>query len=155
MNVLSPAHPTPATHLSERDAATFFRECFIDELARAAWRDPVQYRRELLADSPRLRGVLDEAARTAGWSRQLPEGQARGVALSINLRAVTAHVAEVSFDDAGTTQVHRMVVVVDRGDGVPSPATADADAAAAGAAAAVANALSSLRARLGLWGEPT
>jgi isoquinoline 1-oxidoreductase beta subunit len=147
MNVLSPAHPTT---LSERDAATFFRECFIDQLARAAWRDPVQYRRELLADSPRLRGVLDAAARTAGWSRPLPEGHGRGIALSVSRGVVAAHVAEVSQGDDGASHVHSMLAVVDRGDGVPG--LAPADAASAGAAAAMANAMAVLQARLSLQG---
>jgi hypothetical protein len=146
MNVLSPAQPAS---LSERDAATFFRECFIDELARAAWRDPVQYRRELLADSPRLRSVLDEAARTAGWSRPLPDGHARGIALSTVQGVVAAHVAEVSLDDNGASQVHRVVEVI---DGHAEPGTAHAQWAAAGAATAVANALASLQARLSLQG---
>ncbi len=150
MNVLSPADPTT---LSERDAATFFRECFIDELARAAWRDPVQYRRELLADSPRLRGVLDEAARAAGWSRPLAEGHARGVALSVSRGVVAAHVAEVSQHDDGASRVHRVLAVIDRGDGVPSLAPADEDSA--GAAAAMANAMAALQARLSLQGAPS
>lgn len=153
MNVLSPAHPTRPTHLSEREAATFFRECFIDELARAAWRDPVQYRRELLADSPRLRGVLDEAARTAGWSRPLPEGHARGIALSVTRGVVAAHVAEVSLDGDAAAQVHHMLAVIDRGDGVPG--LAQSDAASAGAAAAIANAMAALQARLSLQGAQT
>jgi len=151
MNVLSPAHPTRPMHLSERDAATFFRECFIDELARAAWRDPVQYRRELLADSPRLRGVLDEAARSAGWSRPLPEGQARGMALSVTQGVVAAHVAEISFDEDGVSRVHRVLAVVDGGDGALS--RVGADGASAGAAAAIANAMAALQARLSLQGE--
>lgn len=147
MNVLSPAHPPT---LSERDLATFFRECFIDELARAAWRDPVQYRRELLADSPRLRGVLDEAARNAAWSRPLPEGHARGVAISVSRGVLAAHVAEVSLGDDGASCVHRVLAVIDCGDGVPS--LAPADEASAGTAAAMANALAALQARLSLQG---
>lgn len=153
MNVLSPAHPTRPTHLSERDAATFFRECFIDQLARAAWRDPVQYRRELLADSPRLRGVLDEAARVAGWSRPLPEGHARGVALSVTRGVVAAHVVEISFDEDGASHVHHQLAVIDDGDGEPS--LARGDGSTAGAAAALANALGALRARLELQGAQT
>ncbi len=153
MNVLSPAHPTRPMHLSEREAATFFRECFIDQLARAAWRDPVQYRRELLADSPRLRGVLDEAARTVGWSRTLPEGHARGIALSVTCGVVAAHAAEISQADNGAPHVHCTVTVVESGDGEPS--LAQADVSSAGAAAALANALAALQARLNLQGAQT
>jgi isoquinoline 1-oxidoreductase beta subunit len=100
---------------SEHYAAAYFSECFIDELARAAWRDPVQYRRELLPGSSRLRRVLDEAARISGWSRPLPAGHARGIALSAAQGAVAAHVAEMSFDDHGASRVHRIVAVIDCG----------------------------------------
>ena len=103
----------------ERFASTFFSECFIDELARAAWRDPVQYRREMLPPTSRLRRVLDAAARLAGWSRPLLEGRARGIALSTAHGAVAAHVAELSLDEQGDSTVHRIVAVIDcgRGDG--------------------------------------
>lgn len=121
-----------------RDAATLFRECFIDELARAAWRDPVQYRREMLPDGSRLRRVLDEAARASGWSRPLPPGHARGVALSAEHGAVAAHVAEVSFDDHGGSHVQRIVSVIDCG-GLPA-GEMRADWALAGLLPAVANA---------------
>jgi len=112
MNVLN---PTSELAPRERYAATYFSECFIDELARAAWRDPVQYRREMLPGSSRLRRVLDEAARVSGWSRPLPAGRARGIALSAAQGAVAAHVAEMSFDDCGASRVHRIVAVIDCG----------------------------------------
>jgi isoquinoline 1-oxidoreductase beta subunit len=142
MTVLSPTHLTCP---SERDAATFFRECFIDELARAAWRDPVQYRRELLADSPRLRSVLDEAARAAGWGRPLPEGHARGIALSVTQGVVAAHVAELSLDDEGASQLHRIVAVVDCG--ATETGALPARWLSAGLAPAMANAAAALMAR--------
>lgn len=101
----------------ERYASVFFSECFIDELARAAWRDPVQYRREMLPPASRLRRVLDAAAHASGWSRPLPEGRARGIALSTAQGAVAAHVAELSVDAQGESQVHRIVAVIDCGRG--------------------------------------
>lgn len=122
-------------------AAVHFRECFIDELARAAWRDPVQYRREMLPAGSKLRAVLDEAARTAGWSRPLPHGMARGVALSAGGGAVAAHVAELRVDGAGDCWLERMVIVLD-GD-----AAAAAELAREGIAPAVANAVTQLRVR--------
>lgn len=113
------SHTIPAGAIAprERFAAAFFSECFIDELARAAWRDPVQYRREMLPATSRLRRVLDEAARVSGWSRPLPAGRARGIALSAAEGAVAAHVAEVSFDAHGESRLHRIVAVLDCGRG--------------------------------------
>ncbi len=148
MNVLSPTHPPT---LGEREAAICFRECFIDDMARAAWRDPVQYRREMLAGSPRQRAVLDEAARAAGWGRLLPEGHARGIALCAGRGVVAAYVAEMSFDDEGAPRVHRVVVVMDCGDAEPS--AAQARWASAGLAPAMVNALAALNARLRLEEE--
>jgi isoquinoline 1-oxidoreductase subunit beta len=142
MNLLS---PTPEITSGEREAAIFFRECFIDELARAAWRDPVQYRREMLPEGSRLRRVLDEAARVSGWSRTPPEGHARGVALSVNRGAVAAHVAEMSVDEHGASQVHRIVAVIDCG--AVAPAEVQAGWAAAGLRPAMANALAVLNLR--------
>jgi isoquinoline 1-oxidoreductase beta subunit len=112
----------PASEIAprERYAAIFFSECFIDELARAAWRDPVQYRREMLPGSSRLRRVLDEAARVSGWSRPLPTGRARGISLSAAQGAVAAHVAEMSLDDHGSSRVHRIVAVIDCGGTAPA-----------------------------------
>ncbi|MEO8154601.1 MAG: hypothetical protein ABI605_16140 [Rhizobacter sp.] len=112
MTALSPASEIAPR---ERYAATFFSECFIDELARAAWRDPVQYRREMLPGTSRLRRVLDEAARVSGWSRPLPAGRARGIALTAAQGAVAAHVAEMSFGNDGASRVHRIVAVIDCG----------------------------------------
>ncbi|HEY0820655.1 MAG TPA: hypothetical protein VGD46_17845 [Rhizobacter sp.] len=122
-------------------AAVHFRECFIDELARAAWRDPVQYRREMLPAGSKLRIVLDEAARVSGLSRPQSAGVAHGVALSAARGAAAAHVAELRVDERGDCWLERMVIVLDGDD--------DAAAALAreGIAPAVANALAVLRAR--------
>ena len=66
----------------------FFRECFIDEMAHAAGRDPYEFRRPLLAKSPRDLRVLDACAKAAGWGSPLPAGVHRGIAVQDMTRAM-------------------------------------------------------------------
>ncbi|MEO1474736.1 MAG: molybdopterin cofactor-binding domain-containing protein [Pseudomonadota bacterium] len=75
----------------------FFIESFIDELARAADADPLEYRRALIADKPRHLAVLDEAAKASGWARDIPEGRGLGVALVDSFGTIVAEVAEVDI----------------------------------------------------------
>jgi isoquinoline 1-oxidoreductase beta subunit len=93
----------------------FVKECFIDECAAAAKQDPVAYRRLLLIDHPRVRGVMDLAAERAGWGRQLPVGHATGIAVHESFGSLVAQVAEVSVSPAGAVTVHRVVCAVDCG----------------------------------------
>jgi isoquinoline 1-oxidoreductase beta subunit len=90
-------------------------ECFVDELARAAGKDPLAYRLHLLADHPRHRRVLETAARRAGWGSPLPAGRARGLAVHEAFGSFVAQVAEVSLRDVATVRVHRVVCAVDCG----------------------------------------
>ncbi len=92
----------------------FFGECFLDELAAAARADPLQYRRQLLAEHPRHRAVLDLAAQKAGWGEPLAAGRARGIALHESFGTIVAQVAEVSLE-AGRPRVHRVVCALDCG----------------------------------------
>ena len=93
----------------------FFIEAFIDEIAAAAGKDPVEFRRSLLTKQPRMRGVLDLAAAKAGWGTPLPKGMHRGVALTHCFGSYVGQVAEVSIDDNGKPRVHRIVAAVDCG----------------------------------------
>ena len=91
-------------------------ETFVDRLARAAGRDPVELRRELLgAGQPRLLSVLDLAAEKAGWGTPLPPGRARGVAAVESFSSFVAQVAEISLRDDGMPRVERVVCAVDCG----------------------------------------
>jgi isoquinoline 1-oxidoreductase beta subunit len=93
----------------------FVVESFIDEAAHAAGKDPVEFRRSLLSGHPRHRGVLDLAARKAGWGGKLSAGRARGIALHDSFGSFIAQVAEVSVDSKGVVRVHRVVCAIDCG----------------------------------------
>jgi isoquinoline 1-oxidoreductase beta subunit len=93
---------------------TFFTESFVDELAAAGGKDPFEFRRRLLAKSPRYLAVLELAAEKAGWSKPLSAGRFRGIAVVNNIGSFNAQVAEVSVTK-GKLKVHRVVCAVDCG----------------------------------------
>jgi isoquinoline 1-oxidoreductase beta subunit len=103
----------------------FVTESFIDELAAAAKRDAVAYRRALLDKSPRAKAVLDLAAAKAGWSGTLPKGRGRGVSLQFAFGSYLAQVAEVEVSKEGNVRVRRVVCAVDCGT-VVNPDTVQA-----------------------------
>jgi isoquinoline 1-oxidoreductase beta subunit len=96
-------------------ATAYARECFVDELARAAGYDPYYYRRLLLTKKSREKGVLELAARQAGWGQDLPKGRARGIAVHSFHGSSVAQVAEVSLYRNGSVKVHRVTCAVDCG----------------------------------------
>jgi isoquinoline 1-oxidoreductase beta subunit len=93
---------------------TFFAESFLDEMAHAGGKDPVELRRRLLAQAPRLLAALELAAEKAGWGKPLPAGRGRGVAVANNIGSNTVEIAEVSVEK-GKVKVHRVVCAVDCG----------------------------------------
>jgi isoquinoline 1-oxidoreductase beta subunit len=95
----------------------FFCECFIDEMAFAARRDPLDFRRRLLARHARHRRVLDLAAAKAQWGRVGP-GRAHGIALHESFGSIVAQVAEVSLARGGEIRVQRVVCALDCGTAV-------------------------------------
>jgi isoquinoline 1-oxidoreductase beta subunit len=90
-------------------------ECFIDELAHAAGRDPLEFRRKLLAKSPRHLGALNAAAEKAGWGTPLPKGVYRGLAQNCGFGSYAAAVAEISISRQGELTIHRIVSSIDCG----------------------------------------
>ena len=103
----------------------FVVECFMDELAAAAGRDPYEFRRELLQAKPRHLRTLELAATKAGWGTPLPAGHGRGIAIAEWEPTTCAEVAEVSVAPDGTVRVHRVVCAVDCGP-VVNPDTLEA-----------------------------
>jgi isoquinoline 1-oxidoreductase beta subunit len=94
----------------------YIAECFVDEMARAGGKDPVEFRRTLLAKEPRLLGVVNLAAEKAGWNKPLPAGHYRGIAAVESFGSFVAEVAEISLDrKAKTLQVHKVIAAVDCG----------------------------------------
>ena len=98
----------------------FATETFLDELAHAAGKDPVAWRRQLLKDHPRHLGVLELAAAKAGWDKALAPGKAgekrgRGVAVHESFHTFVAQVAEVTVPAEGGFRVDRVVCAVDCG----------------------------------------
>jgi isoquinoline 1-oxidoreductase beta subunit len=90
-------------------------ECFIEEAARAAGKDSVEFRRALMKNHPRHLAVLNAAAEKSDWGKPLPAGVHRGIAQFMGYGSYSAAVAEVSVSDQGKLKVHRMVLALDCG----------------------------------------
>jgi isoquinoline 1-oxidoreductase subunit beta len=106
--------PTSVWRTTGHGPNNFVLECFVDELAAAAKRDPVAYRRSMLRSDTRALNVLNLVAEKGGWERTSPQGVTRGVALAKAFGGYIAAVAEVSVR-GGTLNVHRLTMAVDCG----------------------------------------
>jgi isoquinoline 1-oxidoreductase subunit beta len=94
--------------------SVFVIESFMDELAAAARKDPVQFRHARLTE-PRMRAVLELAAERAGWGTPMPAGSGRGVSLQFAFGSYLAQVVEVRMGPKDAVRVERVVCAMDCG----------------------------------------
>jgi isoquinoline 1-oxidoreductase beta subunit len=93
----------------------FAIESFMDELARKSNKGPLEFRRDLLSNVPRLKAALELAAAKSGWGTPLPARTGRGIAAQISFGSFIATVAEAEVDGDGEVRVRRLVCAVDTG----------------------------------------
>ena len=91
-----------------------FMECFMDECAKAAGKDPVKFRQALMQSHPKHLGVLNAAAQKANWEKPLPAGTYRGIAQFMGYASYSACVAEVAVD-GNVVHVKRLVFALNSG----------------------------------------
>jgi isoquinoline 1-oxidoreductase beta subunit len=95
-----------------------YMECFMEEVARAAGKDSLEFRRALMKNHPKHLAVLEAVAEKAGWGKPLPDGVHRGLAQFMGYGSYSAAVAEVSVSLQGKLKIHRMVLGVNSGHAV-------------------------------------
>jgi isoquinoline 1-oxidoreductase beta subunit len=93
---------------------SFYLESFIDELALAADRDPLEFRRALMQNHPKHLAVLNKVAEEIGWDDGAPEGRAFGLCQHMGYGSYVAAAAEVSVED-DNVKIHRIVAATDPG----------------------------------------
>jgi len=93
----------------------YFREHFLDQVARESGQDPYQFRLGLLKDSPKQRAVLQAVAARAGWDNALPADTYRGIAVETSYGSHCAQVVEVKVNDDRTFRLLRVVCAIDPG----------------------------------------
>jgi isoquinoline 1-oxidoreductase subunit beta len=93
----------------------FAIETFMDEMAHKAGKDPVDFRVAMLDGTPRLKAVVQQAAKLSGWGEALPARTGRGIAAQISFASFIATVCEAEVDTDGEVLLRRVVSVVDTG----------------------------------------
>ncbi len=95
-----------------------YAECFIEEVARAAGKDSLEFRRAMLQNHPKHLAVLNAAADKGDWGKPLPVGVYRGIAQFMGYGSYSAATAEVSVSASGVLKIHRMVLATNCGHAV-------------------------------------
>jgi isoquinoline 1-oxidoreductase beta subunit len=93
----------------------FAIECFMDELARKAGKDPIDFRRGMLGTNPRLKAALDLVAQKSNWGAPLPARVGRGVSVMPSFASFIATVVEAEVDEHGEVHLRRVTSAVDTG----------------------------------------
>jgi isoquinoline 1-oxidoreductase beta subunit len=93
----------------------FAIECFMDELARKAGKDPIAFRRDMLGKNPRLKAALDLVAEKSNWGLPLPARVGRGVSAQPSFGSFIATVVEAEVDEYGEVHLRRITTAVDTG----------------------------------------
>jgi isoquinoline 1-oxidoreductase beta subunit len=93
----------------------FATECFMDELARKANKDPIDFRRGMLSNNPRFLAALDLVAEKSDWGKPLPPRAGRGVCVQPSFGSFIATVVEAEVDDHGGVRLRRVTSAVDTG----------------------------------------
>ena len=93
----------------------FATECFMDELARKAGKDPIDFRRSMLGTNPRLKAALDLVAEKSNWGSPLPARVGRGVSAQPSFASFIATVVEAEVDEFGEVHLRRVTSAVDTG----------------------------------------
>src|SRR5882724_10472516 len=123
-----PAVPTGFWRGVGANNNVFAAECFMDELARKAGKDPIEFRRGMLTNQPRFLSVLNLAAEKSGWGQPLPARVGRGVCLQPSFGSFIATVVEAEVDEQGEIKLRRVVSAVDTGIAVnPDTITAQVE----------------------------
>ncbi|HLG04734.1 MAG TPA: xanthine dehydrogenase family protein molybdopterin-binding subunit [Gemmatimonadales bacterium] len=126
--------PTGFLRAPTSNGVAFVIQSFIDELAHAAGKDPIQFRLELLAAGPqgdglnadRMRGVLELVAEKSGWAaRKKERGKGMGVAFHYSHRGHFAEVVQVSVSRRGQLTIEKVWVAGDIGSEVINPSNAE------------------------------
>jgi isoquinoline 1-oxidoreductase subunit beta len=93
----------------------FAIESFMDELARKAGKDPIEFRRSMLVKQPRFLGALNVVAEKSGWGQPLPARVGRGVSMQPSFASFIATVVEAEIDEQGEVLLRRVTCAVDTG----------------------------------------